>query len=324
MAKTKLRRRKDKAYGVGPAGSDYLAVLAGGEGTVAALYKGGDLSEDLVETGDLTLDIDGRTHFAENRYLISSTPEAVEVWDIQENVAALYEVPEGWLNLGAASVNGAVYWIESATEWVPDGDDHETQMRLRSAAFDLATPSTVRTHTISSEFEWEWFDDSNDVPWFALNSTAALGQRRAVDPLNGEVAQTFRVRFLLGGSGSSDAATATIRFDPYVAIPDGNGGSFGRLESDESTLWRLPDDVDAPATEQWPAEAPWQMSTAQLSLNVAGTEVAAFGSGTIAEESVLMVTRSYSTGPYTTPLEQFAVNQHPELEQYPSAMFIRG
>lgn len=318
MTLTSLRRKKDRMYGVTPSGADYLALIDTGGSWLAAAYIDGTWVADIA-TQALGADPNYSVAFYDDRYIVAADYGAISVWDLDTDTVETYTVPVGWLLLGGGISGGAVYWIEIEEAWGGGPVTFDVDARLRSAAdpADLATVTTVETHTLSDNFEWEWADPT--IGWFALNGTAAIAQRRADDAVSGETLTYFQFRFPLSGAAGSDNGGGAIVL-ANVGIPEASGGSFLHDNNSSVALQLLDDDVSATPTDHWPADAPWQTSpVANLSTNVAGTEVAAFG----INDGENRLTRSSNVGTYTTPSSQFIVNDHP-TDGTPTFFFIRG
>lgn len=322
MADTLLRRRKDKLYGVGATGGEYVAVFDTGS-MVAWDYLDGVAVEEIAETSDLG----GLPwQLAAGRYLLApGSADPLAVWDLEENAVATYTPPAGWVFVAAAALGEVVYWIErpDTLEWPEVGDHVESEVRLRSAGFDLATPVTEATATIETNHAWFWWDDP--AGFIHLTVDSVIGGD-LVDDHQDQIG-AISVRFpLVGGSVTFEEDEGPAPWgQTLVGFAEAGGQSIGALFSNVGSR---ADDATAAVVENWPLDAVWEfINVRNVSLNLAGTEAAAFGPAANVPNPELdgpAVVRNPPTGASSTALKRFAVEAATEELTEPDRFFIRS
>lgn len=312
--KTQLRLRKERAYGVGLSGENYIAFLYTDTGCAAVTYQNGSPLATLAETEELTLQLTDRPVFHASRYLILSTDAAIEVWDVVANTVSTAAPTGGHRIVGAAGEGSTIWWCEfPETDWIAGGPGWQSTVLLRSAGLDLGSPATIETVTVEDSFHWEW---AASPDWFALTATSAMAERRANDAVNHEVLTYFRTRLQLDGLGSEffDIGSGA---GLLVGQPEPSGGAYALLVSGGSSVRAVPDDVDGAVVTVNPGGS-WSADVLSLSMTSDRAEVLLFG----VDGGGGGVAARYSAADFEgSPIASFAVSDHPEW-MLPTLFFI--
>lgn len=314
MTETTLRRTLPEAYTIGLGGSSYLGLVGDGEGTsYAVAYTGGDWTELLGSTSDFdVLDLLWSPVLVADRYLVIVPGyDALKVWDLELATVESYAPPSGWSVLGAGVLGTTVYWVERETVEHGSGP-YATDVRLRSAGLDLATPTTVVTRTVSVSG-----GESTDSPLgtgavvsVLFNEAAALVEWSWVDQV-AEDSGVVRVRLpLTGASAQTDVVGAALG---ELGLPTAAGESAlvnrnGLL--DGSLLLGFPDDVEGDPVALWPVNSGYALNPVHAALSVDGSAAVVYGTDT---EDVPTLVRSPLAAAPGTPSERFAVGLYAEL-----------
>lgn len=314
MSETTLRRTLPEAYTIGLGGSSYLGLVGDGAGaSYAVAYTGGEWTELLGSTSAFdVLDLLWSPLLVGDRYLvIVPSYDALLVWDLELAMVESYAPPSGWSVLGAGVLGTTVYWVERETVEHGSGP-YATDVRLRSAGLDLATPTTVVTRSVSVSG-----GESTDSPLgtgavvsVLLNEAAALVEWSWVDQV-AEASGVVRVRLPLSGSSAQADAVGAALGELGLATAAGDAALVNRSGLlDGSLLLGFPDDVEGEPASLWPVTSGYALNPTHAALSVDGSAAVVYGTNT---EDVRTLVRAPLSGAPSTPSERFAVGLYAEI-----------
>lgn len=228
--------------------------------SVASSYVAGQFSADLAETEDLGDALSAWSRMHQNRYLVSrsnSDANLIVVWDIALNTVATHEVASEWALCGVGAVGTTVYWVELEAA-MHEGPPVGRYIRLRSAGFDLESPTTVAQRAViyllggTTPFAFSTSIPSGGLGFY-LNSSAVI-LTFDLFPFGGEGEIVgYGVRLPISG-----ATADTLRERQFELFQVGFPGPGGALLMVDGLPHSFPDDEAGSATPIWPDGEEWQ------------------------------------------------------------------
>lgn len=324
MSTTRLRRRRDRLYGVAPSGNDYYAFWADGR---AGLYVDGTFvsyrstsGPDIPEAPCLIHE-DSEAIVGPGSIVTRVDADALRVWDVEGAATYGYTCEAGYVVSPAIYADGFLWWVEREVAQHGGTGTHATFFRLRKSRTDLDTDiATVYTYEAEHYlgFSATWFP----LTGLAMTDLGVLVQCHWNDEAAGEVQDEFQIRFERDGGGATDNGWPVIAPPPAVdvdawLIPVAPATAAGLAASADSAgfLAGLEDDAEASPAAFW-SGGEWSIGSAvHSSLSADGATGALYGGGALARGPA-------ATG---TPTSLFAVGPAPAPdEDTPSYFFIKG
>lgn len=196
----------------------------------------------------------------QNRYLVSrsnSDANLIVVWDIALNTVATHEVASEWVLCGVGAVGTTVYWVELEAA-MHEGPPVGRYIRLRSAGFDLESPTTVAQHAVvyllggTTPFAFSTSISSGGLGFYLNSSAVILTFDLFPSGGEGEIVG-YGVRLPISG-----ATADTLRERQFELFQVGFPGPGGALLMVNGLPHSFPDDEAESATPIWPDGEEWQ------------------------------------------------------------------